>query len=129
MKGRFVLAAVVLLLLGVMLEFHEVNAAELALDHYAGDFGSVYNIQPVEDFWPNLTLPRYGIKHRFPADYSGGFPEFDGDVPLDTAEGVDAAVSAVPEFPPVLILPIFLALTLFVVVACKRSVSPRMRRN
>jgi hypothetical protein len=127
MKGKFVLAAAVLLLLGLMLQFHEANAAVLAFGQCAGDFGSAYNVQPVEDFWPNFTLPMYGIKHRFPADYSGG--EVDGETLLGSSDSSDAAVSIVPEFPPVLILPIFLALTLFVVAVCKKGASSHMRRS
>ncbi|MEM3578292.1 MAG: hypothetical protein QXX51_07600 [Candidatus Bathyarchaeia archaeon] len=127
MKGKFVLGVVVLLLLGVLLQFHEVNAIAPMLDQSAGDSSSVYNIQPVEDFWPNLTLPMYDVKHRFPADYSSGV-EVDGETPLDSVYGSDTAVSVVPEFPPVLILPVFLALTLFGVIACKKSASFNMRR-
>ncbi|MEM3694974.1 MAG: hypothetical protein QXJ11_03335 [Candidatus Bathyarchaeia archaeon] len=122
------LVVVVLLLLGVILQFHEANAVGLALDQCADDFGSACNIQLVEDFWPNLTLPRYGVRHRFPIDYSGGLG-VDGEAALDSVEDSDAEVLTVPEFPPVLILPVFLALTLFGVVTCRKSALFRMRRS
>lgn len=113
MKGNFAFGFIfIVLLLSVSVQFGEVKGC-------AGDFDSVPNIQPVEDFWPNLTLPKYGFKHRFLIDYSCGFLGSD-DVPLD------AVVSTVPEFPPVLILPIFIILTLIGMVACRKSASPRM---
>jgi hypothetical protein len=130
MRVRFAFGIVlVLVVLGFVVQLREVKAGEFALDQCCSEFGSVCNIQPIEDFWPNLTRPMYGFKHRFPADYSCSFLGFDDDAPLDAAESADAVVSAVPEFPPDLVLPIFLILTLIGMVACKKSASLSMRRS
>jgi hypothetical protein len=113
-------------MLGVVIQCQEVGAIELPLgsrdilDPHAADFGSSSDIQPIEDYLLNLTLHRYrGFKHKFFIDYSNGSPESDSDTPLDTTGMVNAVTPAIPEFPSVLILPIFMVVTLLGIIACK----------
>jgi len=116
----------VLLMLGVVIQCQEVRAIELplgsrdVLDPHAGDFGPSSNIQPVEDYLLNLTLHRYpSFKHKFFIDYSNGSPESGSDTPLDTTGMINAVTAAIPEFPSVLILPMFMVVTLLGIIVCK----------
>jgi len=77
MSIRFVLKIVlVLLVLGIVFSFQGVTASETTLDQHVREFIEVYNIQPVEDFLPNLTLYRYRFKHKFLIDYSSDSSQF-----------------------------------------------------
>jgi len=127
MRSKLALEMVlVLLVLGVVIQCQEVGAIGLPLgsrdilDPHAGDFGSSSNIQPVEDYLLNLTLHRYrGFKHKFFIDYSNGSPESGSDTLLDTTGMINVVTPAIPEFPSVLILPMFMVVTLLGIIVCK----------
>jgi hypothetical protein len=115
----------VLLVLGVVIQCQEVRAIGLplgsrdVLDPHAGDFGPSSNIQP-EDYLLNLTLHRYpSFKHKFFIDYSNGSPESGSDTPLDTTGMINTVTAAIPEFPSVLILPMFMVVTMLGIIVCK----------
>jgi hypothetical protein len=116
----------VLLVLGAVIQCQEVRAIRPTLDsgdiidRHAGDFGSSSNIQPVEDYLLNLTLHGYvGFKHKFVIDYSGGPPESGSGIPSDATGVSNAVTPAIPEFPSVLVLPIFMVVTLLGIMICK----------
>jgi hypothetical protein len=119
MSSKFALEMVlVLLILAVVIQCEEVKAIGLPpdsrniLDPQGGDFGPGSNVQPVEDYVRNLTLHQYrGIRHKFPADYSGGSPDAGDQVPSDTTGITDSAASTIPEFPSTLILLVFMVVT------------------
>jgi hypothetical protein len=88
MRSRFIIGIlVVFTLLGLSVWILDVKAVMLTIDENSGNtvkLGCVGNIQPLDDFWPNLTLPTIGFKHRFSIDYSGS--SLSDDTPLSAGE-------------------------------------------
>jgi hypothetical protein len=89
MRGKFVLGITFMLfLLSLSVLVQGARAVMLTtIDEGCGGtvgVGCVGNIQPLDDFWPNLTLPTIGFKHRFPIDYSGS--SLGDDTPLSADE-------------------------------------------
>jgi len=89
MRGKFVIGigiTFMLFLLSLSVLVQGAKAIMLTtIDEDSGGtvgVGCVGNIQPLDDFWPNLTLPTIGFKHRFPIDYSGS--SLGDDTPLST---------------------------------------------
>jgi len=90
MRGKFVIGITFMLfLLSLSVLVQGARAVMLTtIDEGCGGtvgVGCVGNIQPLDDFWPNLTLPTIGFKHRFPIDYSGS--SLSGNVPLSVDDG------------------------------------------
>lgn len=83
MRGKFVIGIIVVsILLGLVVWIRDVKAVMLMMDDGSGNVvrrECIGNIQPLDEFWPNLTMPTFGFRHRFSIDYSGG--SLGGDVP------------------------------------------------
>ncbi|MEM3830145.1 MAG: hypothetical protein QXP36_13170, partial [Conexivisphaerales archaeon] len=70
------------ILLGLVVWIEDAKAVMLIMDDGSSNVvrrDCVSNIQPLDDFWPNLTMPTFRFKHRFPIDYSSG--SFGDDAP------------------------------------------------
>ena len=120
------LIGVTLLALCLAFELQEVRALAVleAFDSPArnlGDSGLDLNFKPVEDYFPNLTLRTgyHRFKPIFPIDYSISSPDNEDHIASDPT-GVNSAVSTIPEFLSILILPLFMAITALGAMILKR---------
>lgn len=123
MKGKIVLGTIILFIAFTSgIWFRELVVYGLPIDQNSDGFNFVGNIQPADDFWLNVTLRGYSFKHRFSADFSGGFSEFDES--LVSNGDFNDMVPIVPEFSSVMLVLILFVLTLSLLIICKKKALP-----